>query len=78
MSHMPLCEAPSLPVMPGAVEDEGDAGPVQGAVHEQLVEGPVEEGRVDATTGCRPAYARPLAMVTACCSAMPTSKTRSG
>ena len=29
------------------VEDEGHAGPVQCDVHEDLVEGPVEEGRVD-------------------------------
>ena len=31
----------------GAVEDEGDARPVECAVHEDLVEGPVEEGRID-------------------------------
>ena len=78
MSHMPLCEAPSLPVIAGPVEDERHPGPVQCAVHEHLVEGAVEERRIDATTGCSPAKARPEAMVTACCSAMPTSKTRSG
>ncbi len=32
----------------GAVEDEGHTLPVEGDVHEDLVEGPVEEGRVDA------------------------------
>ena len=31
-----------------------------------------------ATTGCRPARAMPAAEVTACCSAIPTSKVRSG
>ena len=31
-----------------------------------------------ATTGCIPAIARPAAEVSACCSAMPTSKVRSG
>src|SRR5580698_9055651 len=31
-----------------------------------------------ATTGCMPPMASPAALVTACCSAIPTSKTRSG
>ena len=31
-----------------------------------------------ATTGCRPPIASPAADVIACCSAMPTSKNRSG
>jgi hypothetical protein len=36
-----------VPVTPRAVEDDRDAGPMQRAVHEELVESPVEESRVD-------------------------------
>ena len=39
----------------GAVQHEGHAGPVQRAVHQQLVEGPVEEGGVDGDDGVQPA-----------------------
>ena len=39
----------------GAVEHEGHAGPVQRAVHQQLVEGPVEEGGVDGDDRVQPA-----------------------
>jgi len=52
--------------------------PVQGDVHQDLVEGPVEERREMVTTGCRLAIAIPAAEVIACCSAMPTSNNRSG
>ena len=79
MSHMPLCDGAVGAGDAGAVEHEGDAGPVQRAVHQQLVEGPVEERGVDRDDRVQPADTRgPAAIVTACCSAMPTSKTRSG
>jgi hypothetical protein len=38
------------------VEDDGDRLPVQRDVHEQLVEGPVEEGRVDRHHGVQPGH----------------------
>ena len=47
MSHIPLWEASVAAGDAGAVEDERHTRPVQCAVHEHLVEGPVEEGRVD-------------------------------
>ena len=43
----------------GAVEHERHAGPVQGAVHQHLVEGAVEEGRVDRDHGVQPAEGQP-------------------
>jgi hypothetical protein len=43
-----------------------------------LVVGALEEGRVDGAKGLKPSAASPAAKVTACCSAMPTSKARSG
>ena len=55
MSHMPLWLAPSSPVRPGAVEHERDAGLVQRDVHEHLVEGAVEERRVDGDHGVQAA-----------------------
>ena len=47
MSHMPLCEAPSVAGDAGPVEHDGHRQPVQRDVHQQLVERPVEERRVD-------------------------------
>ena len=41
------------------VEHEGDAGPVHGAVHQQLVEGAVEEGGVDRDDGVQPGERQP-------------------
>ena len=55
MSHMPLCEAPSLPVTPARSSTKVTPAPVQRAVHEQLVEGPVEEGGVDGDDRVQPA-----------------------
>jgi hypothetical protein len=46
-------------------------------VHD-LVVGALQEGRIDRANGFMPSVARPAAKVTACCSAMPTSKVRSG
>ena len=78
MSHMPWWLAPSGPGHPGPVEHERDAAAVQGDVHQQLVEGAVQEGRVDGHHRVQPGHRQPAAEVTACCSAMPTSNTRSG
>ena len=47
MSHMPLCDGAVVAGDAGPVEHEGHAAPVQRDVHQHLVEGPVEEGRVD-------------------------------
>ena len=47
MSHMPWWLAPSGPVTPARSSDEGHPAAVQRHVEQQLVEGPVEEGRVD-------------------------------
>ena len=63
---------------PGPVERDRHRQPVQRHVHQQLVEGAVQGTSEIATTGCRPPMARPAVLVIACCSAMPTSKTRSG
>ena len=41
---------------PGAVEHERDAALVQRDVHQHLVEGPVEEGRVDGEDGVQAAH----------------------
>ena len=58
----------------GPVEHEGDRQPVQRDVHQHLVEGAVEEGRVDRDHRVQAAGGQPgRAEVTACCSAMPTS-----
>ena len=46
-SHIPLWLAPSPPGHPGPVQRERDRQPVQRHVHQQLVEGPVQERRVD-------------------------------
>ena len=63
----------------GAVEHERDAAPVQRDVHQHLVEGPVEEGRVDRDDRVQAAHRQARRReVAACCSAMPTSKVRSG
>ena len=43
----------------GAIEDDGDTGPMQRAVHEELVEGPVEEGRVDTHDRVQPGIREP-------------------
>ena len=56
MSHMPLCEAPSVAGDPGPVEHDGDRLAVQRDVHQQLVEGPVEERRVDRDDRVQPGH----------------------
>ena len=64
---------------PRPIEAEDDGQPVQADVEVHLVPGPVEERRVqgdDRSQALRCAI--PAATVTACCSAMPTSKNRSG
>ena len=44
---MPLCDAPSSPVTPARSITKIDRQLVQRHVHEHLIEGPVQEGRVD-------------------------------
>ena len=79
MSHMPLWLAPSSPVMPARSSTKVTAGLVQREVHQHLVEGAVEEGRVDRDDRVQAAERQAgRARSTACCSAMPTSKIRSG
>jgi len=43
-----------------------------------LVEGPAEERRVDGDDGSQAAHGHAAAAVSSCCSAIPTSKNRSG
>ena len=64
---------------PGAVDGEAHRQALERDVVDDLVVAALEEGRVDRAerASCPPA-ASPAAKVTACCSAMPTSKQRSG
>ena len=63
----------------GAVEHERDAALVQRDVHQHLVEGPVEErARRPRPPGAGHRSRGRRREVAACCSAMPTSKVRSG
>ena len=59
MSHMPLWDGAVVAGHAGPVEDERDAAPVQRDVHEHLVEGPVEERRVDRDHRVQPAHRQP-------------------
>ena len=47
MSHMPLWLAPSVPVIPARSRTIVTPRSVQGDIHEHLVEGAIEEGRVE-------------------------------
>ena len=62
----------------GAVEHERHARPVERDIHQHLVERAIDERRVDRDDRMQAAEREPGREVTACCSAMPTSKTRSG
>jgi hypothetical protein len=62
----------------GAVDREAHRQALDGDVVHDLVVGALQEGGVDGAEGLQPSAARPAAKVTACCSAMPTSKVRSG
>ena len=62
----------------GAVEAEGDRQVLQGDFLEDLIEGALQEGRVNIDDRPLPALARPAAKATACDSQMPVSKKRSG
>jgi hypothetical protein len=63
---------------PGAVDREAHRQLLDRDVVHDLVVGALQEGRIDRANGFMPSVARPAAKVTACCSAMPTSKVRSG
>ena len=78
MSHIPLCDAPSLPVTPARSRTKVMPAWCSAASMSSWSKARLRKVAYTATTGCRPANASPLAMVTACCSAMPTSNTRSG
>ena len=63
---------------PGAVDGEAHRKFLQRDVMDDLVVGALQKRRIDRAEGLKPSAARPAANVTACCSAMPTSKQRSG
>ena len=76
---MPWWVRPSSPANPARSMREDDRQALEADVVDDLVVGALQEGRVDrGRPGACPAVARPAAKVTACCSAMPTSKKRSG
>ena len=63
---------------PGAVDREDHRQALQADVMHDLIIGALQKRRIDADDGRMPSAARPAAKVTACCSAIPTSKKRSG
>ncbi len=58
----------------GAVHREGDVELLETDVVDDLVEGALQERRVDRADGLGALERQPAANSTACCSAMPTSK----
>jgi len=77
MSRTPWWLGPSSPVMPRGRRRRARQVE-QSHVEVRLVECPREERRVNRDDGLETAIAMPAAAVTACCSAMPTSKKRLG
>jgi hypothetical protein len=78
MSHMPLCEAPSSPVTPARSSTKVTGSRCSATSSNTWSKARFRKVAYTATTGCNPPEANPAAEVTACCSAMPTSKHRSG
>ena len=78
MSHMPLWLAPSSPVTPARSSTNVTPHWCSATSISTWSKARLRNVAYSATTGCIPAMASPAADVTACCSAMPTSKVRSG
>ncbi len=75
---MPLCEGPSLPVTPARSSTRVTAWPCRATSISSWSKARLRNVEYTATTGCNPPRASPAAAVSACCSAMPTSRQRSG
>ena len=75
---MPLWLAPSSPVTPARSSTKVTAWPCRATSIRAWSKARLRKVAYSATTGCMPPIASPAAEVTACCSAMPTSKVRSG
>ena len=78
MSHMPLCEAPSVPVIPARSSTKVTPARCSAQSMSSWSKARLRNVAYTQTTGCIPPNASPDAIVTACCSAIPTSNTRSG
>ena len=63
---------------PGAVKRKANRQTLDGNVMDDLVIGALQECRINGDKGFEPSAASPPAKVTACCSAIPTSKQRFG
>jgi hypothetical protein len=78
MSHMPLCDAPSTPVTPARSSTKVTPQRCSATSISSWSKARFRKVAYTATTGCRPPVASPAADTAACCSAIPTSHTRSG
>lgn len=78
MSHMPLWEAPSTPVTPARSRTNVTPQRCRATSIRSWSKARFRKVAYTATTGCSPPVARPAAETVACCSAIPTSHTRSG
>ncbi|CAM5629263.1 hypothetical protein SALBM311S_09110 [Streptomyces alboniger] len=77
MSHMPLWEGPSTPITPARSSTNVTPQRCRATSIRSWSKARFRNVAYTATTGCSPPV-RPAAETAACCSAMPTSHTRSG
>ena len=77
-SQTPLWLAPSEPVIPARSRTRVSGSRSNATSMSNWSKARLRKVEYTATTGCTPPSARPAAEVMACCSAMPTSKKRSG
>ncbi len=73
MSHMPLWEAPSVPVMPARSSTKVTPHLCRATSIRTWSKARLRKVAYTAKTGWTPPWARPAAETAPCCSAMPTS-----
>ncbi len=73
MSHMPLCEAPSVPVTPARSRTKVTPHLCRATSISTWSKARLRKVAYTANTGWTPPVARPAADTAPCCSAIPTS-----